>query len=78
MLVFLFLNIPTPKGWKGKIVKFLHSNEQVKAIIKAQMGICLLAALFLVDSYRQESKLRLEKEAVRAKDSYASGIIQYM
>ena len=75
MLVFLLLNIPTPKGWKGKLVKFLGSSELVKNIVKAQVGFCLLAGLFFVDSYLQESKFKLEKEAVRAKDSYASGKI---
>jgi hypothetical protein len=52
VLVFLLLNLPTPKGWKGKIVKFLTSNKHMKIILKAQIALCLMACVFLADSYR--------------------------
>ena len=70
---FLFLNVPTPRGWKAVVVKFLNTNPTVKTILRAQIGLCLIAALFLVNCQSQERRYMAEKHSVREKDSYASG-----
>jgi hypothetical protein len=71
--LFLFLNVPTPRGWKAVVVKFLNTNPTVKTILRVQIGFCVIAALFLVNCQSQERRFMAEKHEVRAKDSYASG-----
>lgn len=51
--IFLFLNMPTPRGWKAVVIKFLNTNPKVKTILKAQIGFCVLAAFFLVNCQGQ-------------------------
>jgi len=51
--LFLFMNLPTPKGWKGKIVKFLNTNKSIKTIMKVHLGCCLLSAIFFMDCYKK-------------------------
>jgi len=76
--LFLFLNMPTPRGWKSVVVKFLNTNPTVKTILRAQVGFCVIAALFLVNCQSQERRYMAEKHSVREKDSYASCIFIFM
>jgi hypothetical protein len=52
VLVFMFLNMPTPRGWKAKVIKFLIHNKTLKTIMKIHLGCCFIAALFFYDCYR--------------------------
>jgi hypothetical protein len=73
VLVFLFLTLPTPKGWKGVVVNFLNTNPKVQSLRKLHLGFCLIAALFLWDSLSNSSKFIEGKEQAKAGDSLASG-----
>lgn len=73
VILFLFLNLPTPKGWKGKIICFLNQNKSVKNIMRIHLGCCLIAGLFLVDCYQLGNKFKKDKKALKKKDSMASG-----
>lgn len=53
VILFVFLNMPTPKGWKGKIAHFLHNNKTVQLMKKIHLAFCLIAVLFLLDSLGQ-------------------------
>lgn len=75
VLLFLFLNLPTPYGWKAVIIRFLNTNPKVKTIMKAHLGFCLLAGLFYFDCNRQEQRFREDKNFTRDKDSYAAGTV---
>lgn len=55
VLLFMFLNMPTPRGWKSKIIKFLINNKSIKTIMKLHLGCCFVAALFFYDCYRTEN-----------------------
>ncbi len=59
VIIFLFLNLPTPHGWKAVIIKFLNTNKHVKTLMKAHLGFCLLSAVFLYDCFKQEDKYAL-------------------
>lgn len=47
--VFVLLNIPTPHGFKGKIVRFLTTNKTVWMIMKIHLAACIIAAFFFFD-----------------------------
>lgn len=47
--VFLFLNLPVPKGWKQYFFEEVISNENIKKIIKIQIGICIISLFFYLD-----------------------------
>jgi hypothetical protein len=61
VLIFLFLTLPTPKGWKGKVVDFLNTNPSVQNIRKAHLGFCVVAGLFLWDSISISTKFLQNK-----------------
>jgi energy-converting hydrogenase Eha subunit F len=73
VIIFVFLSLPTPKGWKAKITNFLNNNKSIKNIMKVHLGLCLIAGLFLFDCYNQGSKFKKDKKALKKKDSMASG-----
>jgi hypothetical protein len=58
----MFLNLPSPKGWKGAVVKYLTSSNAVKNLIKGHLIICSLAAIFFYDCMRTENKFRIQKD----------------
>ena len=61
VLVFLLLNLPTPHGWKSVIIRFINTNKHVRTVMRAHLGLCLIAGFFLYDCYRQENKYHTEK-----------------
>jgi hypothetical protein len=63
--IFSFLNLPSPKGWKGTVVKFINTNIYVKKFLKVHLWICLLALFFFYDSYTTEQKLGKEKDRIK-------------
>jgi hypothetical protein len=63
--IFSFLNLPSPKGWKGTVVKFINTNIYVKKFLKVHLWICLLALFFFYDSYTTEQKLGREKDRIK-------------
>ena len=54
--LFTLLNVPTPHGWKGKITNFIANSPKLKTLIRVQMSICIIAAIFYYDSYRTEKR----------------------
>lgn len=72
VLVFLFLTLPSPKGWKGSVVHFLNTNASVQYLRKAHLGFCLIAALFLWDSISNTSKFLSDKMSAKGGDSMAA------
>jgi hypothetical protein len=74
VLLFLFLNLPMPKGWKGRAISLIKQNKNLGTVVKIHLGCCLLSGLFLVDCFNQESSFRKDKKALKKKDSMASGI----
>jgi hypothetical protein len=73
VVVFLFLTLPTPRGWKGTVVTFLNTNHTVQTIRKAHLGFCVIAAFFLWDSMNSSTQFREIKEHAKAGDSLAAG-----
>jgi hypothetical protein len=73
VLLFLFLNLPTPKGWKGRTINFLSQNQSVRTLLKIHLGCCVLSALFFVDCMNRESKFQVDKDLAKLGDSFASG-----
>ena len=65
VVLFLFLNLPTPKGWKAVIMRFLNTNPKVRTMMRVHLGFCLLAGVFFVDSHNQEQRFRAEKQSVK-------------
>ena len=63
--IFSFLNLHSPKGWKGAVVKFINTNIYVKKFLKVHLWICLLALFFFYDSYTTEQKLGREKDRIK-------------
>jgi len=73
VLLFLFLNLPTPTGWKGAVVNFLSKNQKVKILLKVHLGCCILSALFFVDCMNRETKYQIDKQEAKMGDSFAAG-----
>lgn len=48
-LVFVLLNIPTPRGFKGKLIDFLCTNTIVSYIMYGHIVLCILAVFFFFD-----------------------------
>ena len=74
VVVFLFLTLPTPRGWKGTVIGFLNTNKSVQYIRKAHLGFCIIACLFLWESLNSGAKYTGEKLSAKSGDSIASGI----
>jgi hypothetical protein len=74
VVLFMFLNLPTPKGWKSKIIKFLNTNKSVKTVMKVHLGLCVISGLFFIDCMNKETKYQEEKQQAKRGDSLASGI----
>ncbi len=72
VVIFLFLNLPSPKGWKGTVVKFLTGSRTVKNLIKGHLIICTLAAIFFYDCMRTEDKFRSQKNEYKHEGSLAA------
>lgn len=53
-VIFLFLNLPTPRGIKGKIVDFLATHRFVGYLMYLHLGCCILAAFFFFDLSQEE------------------------
>lgn len=47
--VFLLLNMPAPRGVKGKVLKFLSTNKIVSILMYAHLVFSLLAIFFYLD-----------------------------
>jgi hypothetical protein len=73
VLIFLFLTLPTPRGWKGKVVNFLNTNAAVQTLRKVHLAFCLIAAFFLWDSMNSSKQFRESKDQAKAGDSLAAG-----
>jgi hypothetical protein len=71
-VAFLFLTLPTPRGWKGKVVNFLNTNQSVQKIRKLHLGFCVMAALFLWESISNTERYRGDKMIAKAGDSLAA------
>lgn len=54
-VVFILLNIPTPRGIKGKMVNFLSTNKIVGYLMYAHLVFCVLALFFYFDLSQEES-----------------------
>jgi hypothetical protein len=48
-VLFIFLNIPSPTGVKGKIVNFLTTHRYVTFVMYLHLIFCILAAFFYLD-----------------------------
>ena len=49
MLLFIFLNLPFPKAWKGGVLQKFAASETGRAFVKVQLVLCLLVIIFYVD-----------------------------
>ena len=65
VVLFCFLNLPSPKGWKGAVVKFINTNRQVQKFLKFHLWICSAALFFFYDCYTTEIKYKEEKNDMK-------------
>ena len=72
-LLFAFLTLPTPRGWKGKVVNFLNTSKSVHALRKMHLMFCLIALIFLFQAYSNQEKFSHEKHEAKKGDSIAAG-----
>lgn len=56
--IFGFLNLPSPKGWKGAVVKFINTNQSIRKFLKVHLWLMMVAAFFLYDCFSSEEKLK--------------------
>jgi hypothetical protein len=66
VVLFSFLNLPSPKGWKGAVVNFLNTNIYVQKILKAHLWLCITALFFFYDCYTTEARFKKEKDALKS------------
>ncbi len=58
VILFSFLNLPSPRGWKGAVVKFLNTNKGIKKFLKVHFWLCIIALVFFFDAYSSEQKYK--------------------
>ena len=73
--IFLFLTLPTPRGWKGKVVGFLNTSKSVDTLKHLHMGFCIIALIFLYQAYNSQQKFIKEKHHAKEGDSFAAGTL---
>jgi len=49
MLLFIFLNLPFPKAWKGGVLQKFAASDTGRAFVKVQLVLCLIVIIFYVD-----------------------------
>ena len=64
--IFCFLNLPSPRGWKGAVVKFINTNVYVKKFLKVHFWLCLIACFFFYDCYQTEARYKKEKDRLKS------------
>lgn len=65
VVFFAILNLPTPKGSKGRIVNFLATNRIIGYVLLAHLGCCIIAAFFYWDLHHEEVFYSAEKDKLR-------------
>jgi hypothetical protein len=58
VVAFLFLTLPTPRGWKATVINFLSTNHSVQTLRRVHLGFCGIAAFFLWDSINSAGKFK--------------------
>ena len=64
--IFCFLNLPSPRGWKGAVVKFINTNVYAKKFLKVHFWLCLIACFFFYDCYQTEARYKKEKDRLKS------------
>ena len=72
---FCFLNLPTPKGWKGAVIKFLTTNTTVKNLLKLHLLLLVVACFFFLDLRSAENKFRADKIKVEGMGTAMAGTL---
>jgi hypothetical protein len=65
VLLFSFLNLPSPRGWKGAVVNFINTNLFVQKILKLHLWLCIAALFFFYDCYTTEARFKKEKNSLK-------------
>jgi hypothetical protein len=73
VLLFVFLNLPFPKHWKGGIFKRIYNSPSIRTFLKIQVLLCVMAAVFYADLSKQERKYVSQKNKLRLKNSLGAG-----
>ena len=74
MVLFLFLNLPFPKSWKGSVIAGLAGNPTARTFFKIQLLLCLLVLVFYVDLSRSERMFLADKNRLQSKSNMGAGI----
>lgn len=73
MVLFLFLNLPFPKAWKGGLFKSLSESPLTTKLFKIQLVLCLLIILFYVDLARTERMFLADKNKLKSRTNMGAG-----
>jgi hypothetical protein len=72
-LIFLFLNLPSPRGVKGKLINFISNHKHIGYVVYVHVAFCLLAGFFMMDLHQEETHFTQEKEQLRNAQMKAMG-----
>lgn len=64
-LIFVFLNLPTPKGFKSKLLNLLSHSRIISWLMYTHLIFCLLALFFYTDLSQSEEFYNTEKLKLR-------------
>ena len=73
IILFLFLNLPFPKTWKGGIFQQLSISSTARTALKVQLVLCIMVLFFFVDLHRSESRFLKEKNKLRKNTNMGAG-----
>ena len=73
ILLFLFLNLPFPKTWKGGVFEQLAGSKAAKTAFKVQLVLCIMVLFFFVDLHRTEQLYLKEKRKLKEKTNMGAG-----
>ena len=65
VVIFILLNAPTPRGFKGKVLNFLSNNKIIGYVMYLHLAFCALALFFYLDLANEEKFFTTEKERLR-------------
>ena len=49
VVVFLLLTLPTPQGFKGRVVRALLGSKLMSILMWVHLGLCIIAAMFYAE-----------------------------
>lgn len=66
-VLFLLLALPTPQGFKGRVVRAVLGSKLMSSLMWVHLALCIIAGMFYAELQQTENLYNAEKETLRIK-----------